>query len=71
MKITVIVERIDNEIAILDAQDFGCFSFPILLLPSSIHEGSALQISIVEDPELEAQRKAKIKALQDKLSGNA
>ncbi len=70
MTISVIVERIEEGIAILEVDSASSFSLPARLLPPGTREGNALKIIIEPDPRAETDQRKRISDLyKDLLSG--
>ena len=63
-----IVDRIEEEQAVLELVDTKfLFNFPVKLLPDELHEGAAIEISFKNRPDIEKQRREKIRQLQNDL----
>ena len=69
MFIKLIIDRFEEEWAILETQDNNpiTFNFPRYLLPKEIKEGTVLIIDIDIDQEETKRRKEKIQNLLNKL----
>ncbi|MBN1355301.1 DUF3006 family protein [bacterium] len=66
----VVVERIEKNQAVLEPLDgSGSFLFPVYLLPADVREGSVIRFELKIDPEMERERRSRIRELQQKLGG--
>ncbi len=67
-KLIAIVDRIEEKSAVLElVESRFLFNFPLELLPENTHEGAALELSFELRPDIEEERRKKIRNLQDKL----
>lgn len=63
-----IVDRIESGTAVLEMlEPQFVFEFPADLLPESVEEGSAVEISFEERPKIEEARRQRIRELQQEL----
>lgn len=62
----MIIDRFEGNMAVLERGDV-MFSVPRDLLPSDAREGDVVNLSLTLDRIATAERKGRIKALEDKL----
>ncbi|MCK4648760.1 DUF3006 domain-containing protein [bacterium] len=62
-----VIDRIEDEIAVIELEDRSQFLFPAKRLPKGAEEGSVLNITITYDRKATKREKEKIKKLQEKL----
>lgn len=63
-----IVDRMESGTAVLELiEPQYVFEFPAHLLPDGVNEGSAVEISFEERPEIEESRRQRIRDLQQTL----
>lgn len=69
MKVRVIIDRIeDGRLAVLEiGGEMGDFVWPVEFLPENVHDGSILEFTIEENPEVEAAQREKVRNLQSEL----
>lgn len=63
--IIAVVERIEKNVAVLETENYGSFTVPKNILPQKLNEGNVLRISFKIDPELESERRKRIRDLQN------
>lgn len=62
------VDRIESATAVLELlEDNVTLNFPVYLLPNSSAEGSVVEITVSDRPELAAQRRQEIEEQQHRL----
>ena len=67
MKVRVVVDRIEGEIAVLEVEGEGIVEWPVKFLPRGIREGNILDVEFEINREAEATQRAKISKLQQEL----
>ena len=67
MKIRVVIDRFEEELAVLEIEGEGFVDWPRKFLPKDSHEGAILDFDIELNPEAEAEQRKKVAALQDEL----
>jgi len=67
MKIRVVIDRFEGELAVLEIAGEGVVDWPRKFLPEGSHEGAILDFDIELNPEAEAKQRKKVAALQDEL----
>jgi hypothetical protein len=67
MKVRVVVDRIEGEIAVLEVEGEGIVEWPVKFLPRGIREGNILDVEFEINSEAEATQRAKISKLQQEL----
>lgn len=66
--VKAVVDRLESGTAILQLIDLDAsLSFPIVLLPNSVNEGSVVEIQVQDRPDLEEKRRREIEELQHQL----
>lgn len=66
--VRAVVDRLESGAAILQLIDLDVsLSFPIVLLPDSVNEGSVVEIDVTDRPDLEEKRRQEIEQLQHQL----
>lgn len=66
--VQAVVDRLESGTAILQLIDLDVsLSFPIVLLPDSVNEGSVVEIDVTDRPDLEEKRRREIEELQHQL----
>lgn len=67
MNVRAIVDRIEEDLAVLEIERKGEIIWPVKLLPNGIKPGNILEITISLNPQAEAKQREKIKKLQERL----
>jgi hypothetical protein len=67
MPILVCVDRIEGDLAVLEAADQASFTLPRSLLPPEAGEGTWLRLSLDVDPEETARARASVASLRADL----
>ncbi|MFB6346942.1 MAG: DUF3006 domain-containing protein [bacterium] len=66
--VRAVVDRIESGTAVLQLIDLDVtLDFPIVLLPSSVSEGSVIEINVEDRPDLEEKRRREIEKMQHQL----
>lgn len=67
MKARVVIDRIEEALAVLEVEGEGIVEWPVKFLPRGIKEGNVLNVEFVINREAEAAQRAKISKLQQEL----
>ncbi|MCX6354259.1 MAG: DUF3006 domain-containing protein [Candidatus Aureabacteria bacterium] len=67
MKIRVVVDRIEGELAVLEVEGKGWVEWPVKFLPRGTREGSILDAEFILNREAELRQRAKVSKLQQEL----
>ena len=67
MKIRVVVDRIEGDLAVLEVAGKAIVEWPVKLLPRGLAEGNILDVEFVINRAAEAEQRAKISKLQQDL----
>ncbi len=66
--IKAFVDRIESGTAVLEHLDEKVtLDFPVVLLPDSVEEGSVVEVTVKDRPQLAEQRRKQIEELQHRL----
>ena len=67
---TLMVERIEEQMAVLETKTGGLITLPLSLLPDTIREGQFLDIEVKFNTGMESSRRQEISDLQRELLEN-
>lgn len=67
MKIRVVIDRFEEQLAVLEVAGEGVVDWPRKHLPEGSHEGAILDFDIRLNPGAEAEQRRKVAALQEEL----
>jgi len=67
MKVRVVVDRIEEELAILEVEGEGWVDWPVKFLPRGTGEGSILDVEFRLNKKAETKQRTKIRKLQREL----
>jgi len=67
VKIRVVVDRIEGELAVLEVEGEGWVEWPVKFLPRGTREGSILDTEFILNREAELRQRAKVSKLQQEL----
>jgi len=62
-----VIDRIEEETAVIELEDRSQILFPAKRLPQGVGEGSVLKIVITYDAQATKRQREKIRRLQEKL----
>ena len=62
-----VIDRIEEEIAVIEIEDRSQILFPAKRLPKGAGEGSVLRINVTYDAQATKRQREKIRTLQEKL----
>jgi hypothetical protein len=66
--IKAFVDRIESGTAVLEQLDSKMtLNFPVVLLPDSVEEGSVVEVTVKDRPQLAEKRREQIEELQHRL----
>jgi len=67
MKVRVVVDRIEGDLAVLEVGGKGIVEWPMEFLPRGLKEGAILDVEFTINKEAEREQRAKISDLQKEL----
>lgn len=68
MKIRVVIDRIEKDLAVMEARGFGQILWPAKLLPKGTRPGNIISFSITKNPAAEKRQRKKIEELQKRMN---
>jgi hypothetical protein len=67
MKVRVVVDRIEEDLAVLEVGGEGSVEWPVKFLPPELKEGNVLDVEFLINRQAEAEARAEISDLQKQL----
>ncbi|HOE28142.1 MAG: DUF3006 domain-containing protein [Candidatus Aureabacteria bacterium] len=67
MKVRVVVDRIEEDLAVLEVGGEGTVEWPVKFLPPELQEGNVLDVEFLINRQAEAEARAEISDLQKQL----
>jgi hypothetical protein len=67
MKVRAIVDRIEEDLAVLEVDGEGMVEWPVKFLPRGLAEGNVLDVEFTINKKAEAEARAEISDLQKEL----
>lgn len=67
MKVRAIVDRIEEDLAVLEVAGEGTVEWPVKFLPPGLGEGNVLDVEFTINKKAEAEARAEVSDIQKKL----
>ncbi|MCX6357746.1 MAG: DUF3006 domain-containing protein [Candidatus Aureabacteria bacterium] len=67
MKVRVIVDRIEEDLAVLEVAGEAIVEWPVAHLPPGIRDGTVMDVTFAVNPDAERAQRARVASLQKEL----